>query len=117
MRNPIRRALRFLIFSDFDWIFNRPDLPLGFRILHYTILASVVPWPVLILASMFLIDIPESQTKASHLIMLVIIYPYLLLLFTIASFKSYGKNLILAYIFPFISAAVIGYIIYKFYSF
>ena len=117
MSNPLIKAFRFFIDYDFGKLFNRPDLPLGFRILNYIILVSVLPWPLLLFMSIFLSDAPSNETKASSIFLLVIIYPFLILLFAVASFKAYGTSPVIAYIFPILSAVVIGILIYKFYSF
>ncbi|MFN9494449.1 MAG: hypothetical protein ACK57D_15475 [Sphingobacteriales bacterium] len=117
MKNPLIKAFRYFVDFDFNKIFDRPDLPLHYRIVNWFFLLLTLPWPFLLFASLFLFDDPSNESKAYPIFILILIYPWVIFICTILGFKNFGEKRNLAYAFTILSALVIGLLIYEFSAF
>jgi hypothetical protein len=117
MPNLFVKAFRFIIDYDFGKIFDRPDLPLGFRICNYILLVTILPWPILLFGSIFLFDAPSNEAKAYPIFFMIFIYPFFILASTIVGFKNYRNIRVLSYVCTMASAIFISMLAYKLYTF
>ena len=117
MKNPFSKAFRYFVDFDFEKIFSRPDLPLGYRIINWLLLLSTLPWPLLIFMSVFLFDAPGNENKAYVILFLVLMYPWVVLISTITGFNLYNKNRTVSYFLTILSASIVCILAYRFYQF
>lgn len=92
MKNTLVRFLRAVVDIDLGKMFHRPDLPITFRLLNWTVLLTTLTWPILLFVSVFLFDSPSNQRKATIFFFLVLFYPFILMASTSAAFKIFNKN-------------------------
>jgi hypothetical protein len=94
MRNLFQKIRSF----DFSALFNRPDLPISYRLVNYALLFATLAWPLLLLASIFLFDAPGNDHKLqlNFLFFLILFYPFITLAMIEAGFTHYAKKRLLA---------------------